>query len=217
MIIVFFTKRTGLSRLTIALAHFVILNLLLGSMSCDDDSPTTCYVTKITAGNSYINFTYDDLDRITFAEFKRSLCPAATAEVIWEDDRVRKIIYTQPTEYFCDRPTTREITILYANNLVTKIGGDYEFTYNNDLSLSEVIYLRSTVETLQYNSDRNVLSTKTISSTAEYTIEYSYDKTFPNYLSPMVKALGNQPALVYFLLSRVYLSVNFLGVTALSL
>ena len=34
------------------------------------------------------------------------------------------------------------------------------------------------------------------------TTEYSYDKT-PNYLSPVIKALRNQPALAYFLFSGV--------------
>ena len=215
MIIEVFARRTSVSRLVITLIHFVILNLLLGSMSCDDDSPDVsaiCYVTKITPVSydprvdGYTKFTYDNLDRITFAEFKQhgSICSPTLAEVIWEDDSVKKIIYTESSGSACNR-STREITILYANNLVTKIG-DYEFTYNNDLSLSEVIYYGSIVQTFQYNSDRNVQSIIHNLRKNNTTTEYSYDKN-PNYLSPLIKALGNQPALAYFLFS---------GVTALS-
>ena len=163
MIIEVLTKRTLLSRLTIALTHFLILNLLLGSMSCDDDGPDSslCYVTKITdvylPDPSLVDFmklTYDNLDRITFAEFKRSShhCSQTLAEVIWEGDTVRKVIYTQASSTAsstaCDDIFTTELTISYANNLVVKIGYDlypdlYEFSYNNDLTLSESYLQRS--------------------------------------------------------------------------
>ena len=194
------------------------MNLLLGTMSCDDDSPDSslCYVTKITdvylPDPSLVGFTkltYDNLDRITFAEFKQPgyPCSPTLAEVIWEGDTVRKVIHIQPSSDACDISTT-ELTISYANNLVVKFENDlypdlYEFSYNNDLTLSQIIYA-GLVHSFQYNSDGNVQSM----TTKYYTIKYFYDKN-PNYLSPVVKALGNQPALVYFLFSGVTaLSVN---------
>ena len=127
MIIDFFTKRTLVSRLTITLIHFVILNLLLGSMSCDDDSPNDdspapyaiCYVTKITGpADRWTDISYDNLDRLDLVEFSRC---GSFQEVIWENDSVRKINYT--LSYggsFCDS-LTNQTTILYANNLVAKI------------------------------------------------------------------------------------------------
>ena len=63
-----------------------------------------------------------------------------------------------------------------------------------------LIFPMEHVDTLQYSSDGNVLSAKSPLHT-NITHEYSYDNN-PNYLFPVIKALGNQPALVYFLLSK---------------
>ena len=101
---------------------------------------------------TYTKFTYDNLDRISFVEFDNNgdNCGPLIAELIWEDDSVRRIIYPGNS---CGRYRP-PLTVSYANNLVVKIGTDYEFSYNNDASLSEVIHVFSN-DTIQYNFQYN--------------------------------------------------------------
>jgi hypothetical protein len=184
--------------------HFIILSLFLGTLACDDDDPPSlCYVAEISEADpvdvnrrGFTRFNYDDQNRITSIEVRHAgaNCISPTRwEMVWENDRITKLIEHRSYGVDCDRHTA-EHKISYENDLVAKINDVIEFTYD-DLRPSEIYFpgLRLTY-TFKYDSHGNVQS-QTVGTDL---IEYSYDNN-PNYLLSIVEGLGDQPVLAYYI------------------